>query len=234
MPTYPAGFQPVARDPATLPYSLPSPLPSLSLSSIAIPSTPLIEEAKKYLRPELGENVWKHSHRAFLYAMAVHKIQLEHTVEVDEESFYLACLWHDIGCAGNNVNKTKMSFEFWGGITAREWLLARGAPSDVTDSVAETIFRHTDFNGGSITAHGQLIQIGTLFDNIHAHESLLPVDLVKEINAAYPREGWGGCFKDAMMREVELKPWSHATELRGTGEDAWDKIMTNKLEKQQI
>jgi hypothetical protein len=42
-----------------------------------------------------------------------------------------------------NLKATKMSFEWFGGILAREWLLKHGASQDLADSVAECIFRHT-------------------------------------------------------------------------------------------
>ncbi len=44
-----------------------------------------------------------------------------------------------------------------------QWLLSHGANADLADSVAEAIFRHTDFNKGMISCNGQLIQLGTLF-----------------------------------------------------------------------
>ena len=63
---------------------------------------------------------------------------------LDLEAYYLAALFHDIGCSEKNLRATKMSFEFYGGIIARDWLLSHGADQVLADSVAETIFRHTE------------------------------------------------------------------------------------------
>jgi cyanamide hydratase len=67
MPSHPAGFQPVPRDPSTLPYTQTK--PDISLSDLPLPSSDLIERAKEFLKPVLGEKVWGHSHRAFLFGM---------------------------------------------------------------------------------------------------------------------------------------------------------------------
>lgn len=74
-----------------------------------------------------------------------------------------------------------MSFEFYGGIIARDWLLSHGVDKELADSVAETIFRHTEcvifmsvfelvfdlrwecsFATGSLTLHVQVIQLATI------------------------------------------------------------------------
>lgn len=74
-----------------------------------------------------------------LTGSAIAKGKLSDHIDYDAESFYLACLFHDIGCVPENIKKsampkqmqiemklilpsyrTKMSFEFWGGIQARE------------------------------------------------------------------------------------------------------------------
>ncbi|EIN05260.1 cyanamide hydratase [Punctularia strigosozonata HHB-11173 SS5] len=236
MSSYPAGFTPVPRDPSQLPYAkLNPPAASISLADVPLPTSKLIEEAKTFLEPELGEKIWNHSHRAFLIGSAVAKLQFATDGTLanayDAESFYLACLFHDIGCTPANIKKTELSFEFWGGLTTRQWLLDHGASSDLADSASEAIFRHTDFNNGKISFNGQLIQIGTLFDNVHEHAHLLPESFVAELMEAYPRHEWGGCFKGAMESEVEHKPWSHASELKETGAAAWDRILGNALEK---
>lgn len=88
---------------------------------------------------------YNHSNRVFYIGRALSASHFPFHV-LDLESYYLACLFHDIGCSPKNLdlNVTKMSFEYYGGITAREWLLEKGAERDVADSVAEAIFRHTE------------------------------------------------------------------------------------------
>lgn len=62
----------------------------------------------------------------------------------DPETFYLACLLHDIGTAERFLLKTKLSFEFKGAIVARDLLLHLGSVEDQADSVCDAIVRHQD------------------------------------------------------------------------------------------
>ena len=58
-----------------------------------------------------------------------------------------------------------MSFEFYGGLLARDLLLNHyHAPIAQAESVAECIIRHQDIaNTGTITTLGLLIQLATIF-----------------------------------------------------------------------
>lgn len=83
------------------------------------------------------------------------------------ETYYLACLLHDIGTTEENLHATRLSFEFYGGYLALNLLQEFGAPKDQAESVAEAIIRHQDLGDvGNITTVGQLIQLATLFGMI--------------------------------------------------------------------
>lgn len=58
-----------------------------------------------------------------------------------------------------------MSFEFYGGLLARDVLCNQyHAPIDQAESVAECIIRHQDIaDTGKITTLGLLIQLATIF-----------------------------------------------------------------------
>ncbi len=62
----------------------------------------------------------------------------------DNETYFLACLLHDIGTAERFLSSTKISFEFKGAIVARDLILSLGAPEDQADSVCDAIIRHQD------------------------------------------------------------------------------------------
>ena len=69
----------------------------------------------------------------------------------DQGTYYLACLFHDIGTAERYLATTKMSFEFKGAIVAREAILQFGGAEDQADSVCDAIIRHQDiFVKGSV------------------------------------------------------------------------------------
>lgn len=85
--------------------------------------------------------------------------------EFTDETFFLACLLHDIGTTDKNMSATLMSFEFYGGLLARDLLHRQHhAPIEQADSVAETIIRHQQISDiGTITTVGLLIQLATIF-----------------------------------------------------------------------
>jgi len=71
----------------------------------------------------------------------------------DPETYYLACLLHDIGTAERFLATTKMSFEFKGAIVARDVILSVGGVEDQADSVCDAIVRHQDiFVKGCVNA----------------------------------------------------------------------------------
>lgn len=68
MPNYPRGFQPVPRDPAKLPFESKADAgPEITIDDVSFPESPLITQAKTFLKPILGEPTWNHSHRSFLF-----------------------------------------------------------------------------------------------------------------------------------------------------------------------
>lgn len=66
---------------------------------------------------------------------------------------------------------------------------------------------------GSLSFLGQLIQLGTLYDNISDRPELVHAQTRDAIVAKFPRLGWSKCFSSAMTQEVTLKPWAHTTAL---------------------
>ena len=54
----------------------------------------------------------------------------------DAEAYYLSCLFHDIGTAERYLATTKLSFEFKGGLVAREFILEHGGEEDLADALS--------------------------------------------------------------------------------------------------
>lgn len=113
-----------------------------------------------------------------------------------------------------------MSFEFYGGLRARELVLGLGAPQDQADAVGEAIIRHQDLGAdGTITLLGQAVQLATVFDNVGAHPAvdgfagILHRDTREDVIRRFPREGWLGCFAATVREELRLKPWCHTTHI---------------------
>ncbi|GAA5837700.1 hypothetical protein JCM11251_002299 [Rhodosporidiobolus azoricus] len=152
-----------------------------------IPTLEVCVKAAEHVKEKLGEKLWNHSHRAFLFATET------------------------------ELTATKTSFEFHSAVLAREYLLSLALDDgsrvvrDLVDSVCEAVWRHTNFIDSQITVTGQCNQLGTLFDNAFANSSWIHPVTVANVVELFPRNDWVECFHNAMKKEIELKPWSHTT-----------------------
>lgn len=156
----------------------------------------------------------------------------EHAADLSPVTLALACLLHDIGTAEEHMAASRMSFEFYGAVTARSLVMSAGGPQDQADAVCESIIRHQDLGvDGAITLLGQVLQLATIYDNVGEHPSvdgfagILHRDTREDVIKRFPREGWLGCFAATLRREVALKPWCHTTHIP----DFERKVMGNEL-----
>lgn len=149
-----------------------SPPGPVAVSGIPIPNTPLVQRINEYAKKHLPDYTYNHSIRVYLYGIAMKRYRFPSWAFTDE-TWFLSCLLHDIGTTEENAKRTRLSFEFYGGILALEVLQTPGAsavssdvvaPRDQAESVAEAIIRHQDAcEEGKITAIGQLLQLATIF-----------------------------------------------------------------------
>ena len=128
------------------------------------------------------------------------------------ETYLLASLLHDIGTTDQNMQNTRLSFEFQGGFQALNLLKQTGATQSAAESVCETIIRHQDVGEtGNVSVLTAVIHFDTLLDNAGANPQLVHVDTIMNVVEAWPRKGWTGCFAGVVRKETELKPWSHVS-----------------------
>ncbi|KAH8918050.1 hypothetical protein BT69DRAFT_609657 [Atractiella rhizophila] len=156
----PSGKMSTVPSPAYLYLSsLNLPPPSSPLLNTAgffdVPSTPLTKKAvalMENLLPTWGLN---HCYRTFCYALAITSAaRWDRSPQAekfgwDREAIFLACFLHDIGwdekeAEGEDGKRSRLSFEIFGGIKAREALLKWGANRSLADEVCEAIVRHTE------------------------------------------------------------------------------------------
>lgn len=195
------GFTAVPASAATLltstpaypvPTSQPSPIP---VTSTPIPHTPLAQRINSYAKARLPEPTYNHSLRVYHYGLAIkqYRFAAQADWQFSDETYFLACVLHDIGTTEENISATHLSFEFFGGLLAMDVLQNNtnhdpggdgqgGAPAgmasrDQAESVAEAIIRHQDLcEVGKITALGQLLQLATIFGQyllvFHHHRPL--------------------------------------------------------------
>ncbi|KAF9074389.1 hypothetical protein BDP27DRAFT_187794 [Rhodocollybia butyracea] len=212
------GFTPVVRDPDILFANHPTangdhPKQDLFVADdFPLPTSPLVDSVKAFVKKELDEQTFNHSNRVYIYGVALVKTHFPQW-SYDLETYYLACLLHDIGTAQKYLATTKMSFEFKGAIVARDLILQSGGVEDQADSVCDAIIRHQDIfvKGGNITMIGQILQLATILDNVGIRANLIHPRLIETTTTAFPRKGWSEHFARVIDSELKLKPWCHSS-----------------------
>ncbi|SPO03683.1 probable Cyanamide hydratase [Cephalotrichum gorgonifer] len=208
----------------------------LLAAGIHFPSDdPIVRQVQEYAKNHLPRQTYNHSMRVFYYATAIVRQQFpEDAPTFSPTTLALTCLLHDIGTARDNINATRMSFEFFGAIKSLNLLLDLGTTTDQAEAVCETIIRHQDLGtDGTITFLGQVIQLATIYDNVGDHPNvpnfgeILHEKTREDVNKVFPREGWLGCFANTIKEEVSLKPWCHTTHIP----DFDKKVEANELMK---
>jgi len=227
------GFTPVPRDPDELFADHPTasganPKQDLFVAGdFPLPDSPLVREVKAFVKKELDEQTFNHSHRVYIYGVALTKTHFP-TWSYDLETYYLACLLHDIGTAEKFLATTKLSFEFKGAIVARDLILQLGGIEDQADSVCEAIVRHQDIfvTGGNITMIGQALQLSTILDNVGTRANLIHPKLIETTTTAFPRKGWSEHFAGVIEKELSLKPWCHTSTFEKPN---WSKVIQSNF-----
>lgn len=160
------------------PSTLPPPIPVSELLPIP-PDTPLARRIQAYAREHLPGPTYHHCLRVYCFGLAIRRHRFPFPPwGFTDETFFLACMLHDIGTTDDNLRGTRLSFEFRSGLLALEMLRKRPeseteadgagavgglATREQAESVAEAVFRHQDLHEkGSITAVGQLLQMATI------------------------------------------------------------------------
>jgi len=191
------------------------PAKPISVSSIEVPSSALAKQAQEYAKNELAIETYNHSMRVYYYGKAILAQAFPSWSSPSfDETYFLSCMFHDIGTTDKNIHATLLSFEFYGGYLALDVLKSLKAPKEQAENVAETVIRHQDLGEtGTITRIGALIQLATIFDNMGGNAHLVARETIESVTQAYPRKKWSGCFAATIRRENGLKPWAHTTHL---------------------
>jgi cyanamide hydratase len=149
--------------------------------------------------------IFNHSNRVYYLGAVLVQDYLPQW-KFNEETYFLTSLFHDIGTASHLQLSSVLSFEFIGGIHAREKLMEFGAPQVQADEVAEAIFRHTDARHGNTRHAGQIIQMSTGLDVLGVNPQWFNPSTVDQVVKKYPRLGFNHLFADQMRLEIGEKP----------------------------
>jgi cyanamide hydratase len=138
-----------------------------SISDIQVPHSSLAQKTLSYAKSQLSEPTFHHSMRVFHYGSALLHNHAPSNAQAGAkilETFFLACMLHDIGTVPANLKSTRMSFELWGAIYALSLLRNFGAPVDQAECVAEVVNRHQDLGEiGQVPLVLALIYFATIF-----------------------------------------------------------------------
>jgi cyanamide hydratase len=210
---------------------------TVSSSSLSPPDTPLAKRVQAYVKARLSPDTYRHSMRVYSYGLAIARECFPewHVEGKLQETWFLTAMLHDIGTTDAIIGSTRLSYEFWAGVHALDLLqnpsVSGGegkAPVEQAESVAEAIFRHQDVQDkGQVSLVTQLIQLGTLLDNIGAEvpSKWVTRGTIEGVNAMWPRQGWSGCFRGTVEREKALKPYAMVSRIEGFE----GMIMANKV-----
>lgn len=104
------------------------------------------------------------SMRVYYFGRAIQEQQFPDW-DLSAETYFITALLHDIGTTEKHMAATKMSFEFYGGLLAREFLVKHNV--ELAEAVAEAVIRHQDLGtSGKITSLGLLIQLATILGKL--------------------------------------------------------------------
>lgn len=197
----------------------------VSISSLRPPTTPLALRVDEYCKTHLDEDTYRHSLRVYSYGVAIAtECFPDWNLSSDggklDETWFACAMFHDAGTTPAVMQSTRLSYEFWAGIFALDFLQEGdkegAATKDQAESVAEAIIRHQDVQPvGNVTLLTTLIHLGTLLDNIGAGSQFIHPDTIQAIIQQYPRKGWSGCFKRTVEREKKQKPWAMVSRIEG-------------------
>ncbi|KAJ7195279.1 hypothetical protein B0H12DRAFT_1169516, partial [Mycena haematopus] len=203
------GFTAVPRDPDVLFKDHPTASGNhpkqdpFTVKDFPVPESALVNQVRDFVKKELDLQTFNHSNRVYVYGAAIVKTHFPEWT-YDNETWYLACILHDIGTAEKFLATTKMSFEFKG--------------------VCDAIVRHQDIfvkGTGNITQIGQASSSHhpryavSILDNVGLWSSFPvrshPSNLIETTVAAFPRLGWSEHFARVVEKELHLKPWCHTS-----------------------
>jgi cyanamide hydratase len=160
------GWQAVPRDSAIFVASASeSNTRPYGASTVPIPSDSVSHATLEYARSHLNPKTFNHSLRIYLYGHIIAHQHFTNLLSLPHflETYFAACMLHDIGTTDDNIVSSKMSFEFKGAMIAMDFLREAGAKKDLVEQVGETIIRHQDVGEtGTQTAVGGLIHVTTL------------------------------------------------------------------------
>jgi cyanamide hydratase family protein with HD domain len=179
------------------------------------PDTALTRDVLELARTSYPETLLGHCLRTWLWADLLGS---RDGIKPDEEVLYVACLLHDIALTDRYRSAESRCFAVHGGEIARTTLASLGADPSYADEVATAIALHMNIHvrrDEGLEAH--LLHAGAHLDVAGTRSGDLPRQMIRDVVAKHPRDGFPTCFADLMRREAADRPNSRAALLSRLG-----------------
>ncbi|ARU58197.1 metal dependent phosphohydrolase [Oleiphilus messinensis] len=188
------------------------------LERITFPDTLIVKEAQAYVSATATPALFNHSVRAFFWATLM-RLQAQH--ELDEEAFYLSCLWHDMGITDQYHGQCGATGCFTlDSVAASERFFAQKVYDPAKVEIinnAITLHINPEVSGTEQGWEAHYLNAGTACDVLGARLNEIDKRCRDHVLQAWPRLAFKAELIDAFQREILLHPDSRMALMKKLG-----------------
>lgn len=194
-------------------YALP-----LKLTDFKIPDTTIVKEAVTELEHTDSKAIINHSWRTYIWGLA---IAYSKNWKIDEESFAIASLMHDLGLVEHLEQYSCQCFTFESALRAEHLCTKHHYPKEKTANISEAICMHLNGflneNDPNISKEVFLLQKGAACDVIGTDLSTFSRSFKDEVLIQYPRSNFNTEMRKLIKQEAQKNPQSRTALARQIG-----------------
>ena len=170
---------------------------------LSYPDTTTAKAATKLVTACSDAHLTHHVWRTWYFGRQLVSARL---ADGDEEVAFVAAMLHDLGLT--HEYETDDPFELSGAAAARSILAERGWNDERVEVIADAIARHLDSASSEARPEVALVHLGATADVYGLRIDELPGELIEEVLAAHPREGFVEGMVAAVRSQIRRKPES--------------------------
>lgn len=188
------------------------------LSNVVIPDTAIVKDALVELKLHASNSIIHHSWRCYFWGIAI--AQLKHW-QIDEESFLIASLMHDVGLTQHEQHLTCQCFTLESALKSESLCQKHRYDPSKTENISNAICLHMngylDEHDNNLSKEVILLQKATSADVIAVDLNLLDRQYIDEVTMLYPRQDFKKNIKQLMKLEAQRNPHSRTALLNALG-----------------
>lgn len=182
---------------------------SLQFKHIQIPDTALVQEAIHELSQCNHLAIIHHSWRSYFWGIGFAQIRKWH---LDEESFIIACLMHDLGLVDHLEQYSCHCFTHESALRAERLCEKHHYPEIKTKNISNAICLHmngyVDAQDSNLSKEVVLLQQATSCDVIGTDYALFPSLFKNDVLLQYPRAHFNAEMSKLVLKEAKNRPQS--------------------------